>query len=625
MRIPEALSPPTLLAAIARRTGNAVIVTDRDGRIVWVNEGFVRLTGYDAEEIVGRSPASLLQGEDTAIEARAEMAKCIAEGGPFDVVVLNYTRDKTQYWVRIQAEPTLDETGAVTGYIALETDVTEARIAESRERLITRIGDALLFCDDVQQAARAVVDELVALPDVRAAQTWAVEPGVTELRYLAGAHADEVARQWVAVGATTTFARGDAWVVGVGAPGMAWGTARPCVRTDFWQRDRNGLYSRRSEAARVARIRTVCAVPVLGPEGVLAVIEIGGSHRYPGHERLPSLVEHVARQFGAFMLRHQSRRAFETLFRRSPDALLVTDRRGAVLRANARALELFGAVIGAELRTLFDDAHSLDAGDGSTLHRRNARGVDGTNFSAEVTLADLPGAGTEGSIVAVRDLTERHRAEEVLRRTVEEKIVLIQEVHHRVKNNLQIVASLLSLQASSVTDDAVRAALIDTTRRIQSMALVHQQLYARDSVGRIAFEEYARSLCQALRSSIGGDSVLTFEADPVSVSIDRAVPAGLILNELVTNAFKYGRNDRGRCCVHVRIRNADTGWFIAVADEGEGMREALPERRSLGYTIIRALLKQLRATRTDVPGAAAAVGIDRPVGTLIRIDLPHVP
>jgi PAS domain S-box-containing protein len=625
MNIPEALSPPTLLAAIARRTGNAVIVTDRAGLIVWVNDGFTRLTGHEAEAVVGLRPASLLQGADTSPETRAEMARCIAAGRSFDVVVLNYTRDQTQYWVRIQAEPTLDDAGAVTGYVALQTDVTEALIAGSRERLITRMGDALLCCDDLVQAAGAVVDELVSTPDVRAAQVWVVDPGATHLRHLAGAGADDDARPWIEVGRSTSFARGDAWVVGVGAPGMAWGTGRPCSRTDFWQRDRNGMLSRRSEAAQAARIRTVCAVPVMGPEGVIAVIEIGGSHRYPGHERLPTLVGHVARQFGAFMLRHQSRIAFETLFQRSPDALLVTDRGRAVLRANARAQALFGSVIGAGLDALLAESDSLDGSDGTTLHRRDAQRVDGTSFSAEVTLADLPGAGAEGAIVAVRDLTERHRVEAELRRTVDEKTVLIQEVHHRVKNNLQIVSSLLALQAASVTDAAVREALFDTTRRIQSMALVHQQLYARDSVGRIAFDEYARLLCHSLRSSIGGDARLTFEADAISESVDRAVPAGLILNELLTNAFKYGRNAQGQCRVHVRVRRDHEGWCFVVADEGAGLDEARPSGRSLGFTIIHALLKQLRAKRTDDPAAAPALGIQQPVQTLIRIGLPPAP
>jgi len=426
-----------MLAAVARRTGNAVIVTGVDGVIEWVNEGFTRLTEFTPEEVLGKRPGQFLQGQETSAESRAAMSAAIRERRPFRVVVLNYARSGRQYWVRVEAEPTFDDQGRFNGYIALETDVTERRIAEGREAVTKRVGDLLLSCDSIESAARIVTDELVRTLDVRAAQVWTVVPGVVHLRYEAGAIALPEAQAWVDATRGNTFQRGTEWVVGVGAPGAAWGTGQVCIKTDFWQKDTNGQFSRRAAAARAAGIRTVCSVPVHGTDGVVAVIEIGGSHTYPGHEQLPSLVERVAQQLGAFILREQSRRSFEAIFRHSPDAVLVVDSAGTVSRTNARATVLFGEVEGRPLDSLLEggaalllrdqaasdklatSTHESDAESAVELHTSTAHGRNGP-FPAEVSLSTTRSTGAPAHIVAVRDLTERMRAEEQLRRSLEE-------------------------------------------------------------------------------------------------------------------------------------------------------------------------------------------------------------
>ena len=370
-----------MLAAVARRTGNAVIATDPLGRIEWVNDGFTRLTGFTRDEVIGQRPGHILQGPDTAAATVAVMAKAIAERRPFIVEVLNYTKALAQYWVRVDAQPTLDRDGKLTGYIALETDVSEQRIASGREEVTRRVGEALLDCGSIEDAASHIVHALTSTLDVRAAQIWLVDPGQPHLRYLTGACADDDGKDWLASGSRHTFERGYDWVVGVGAPGTAWGTRRPCVKSDFWAADANGQVSRRAEAGQRARIRTVCAVPVLGSDDVMAVIEIGGSHNFPGHEQLPSLVERIAQQFASFLLQHSSRQAFEALFRHSPDALLLVDDAGRIARANARAIDLFGADDGRRLGELLDDADGLldslaTASAGPAIYNR--QGLGGT-------------------------------------------------------------------------------------------------------------------------------------------------------------------------------------------------------------------------------------------------------
>jgi PAS domain S-box-containing protein len=613
-----------LLAAIARRTANAVVVTDVTGRIEWINDAFTRLTGYALAEVIGRRPGTLLQGPETSPSTVAEMSAAIASGQPFDVVVLNYSKAGEQYWVRIEAQPTIDRDGHVTGYIAVQTDVSEQRIAAGGEAVTKRVGDGLLSCDSIAAAAEVVVAALTSTLDVRAAQVWVVEPGQPRLRYVTGRSADDAGEAWLEAGRGQTFVRGDDWIVGVGAPGMAWGTRRPCVKTDFWAPDANGQFSRRAAAAQKARVRTVCAVPVLGPEDVVAVIEIGGSHNYPGHDRLPGLVERVAQQFAAFILRLQSRRAFEDLFDQSPDALLLVDVEGIVVRANTRAGDLFGDAARARIDVLLEDAAKLvasfsaEGGDVPSIRTTLGRKRGGTSFSAEVTVSATTAAtvatGT-ACIVAVRDLTERHRAEAALKQSLAEKMTLVQEVHHRVKNNLQIISSLVSLQAADLEGPEARAALQDTAHRIQSMALVHQQLYGSDDLGRVELGQYARALCSSLRGALAPEAVLHIDAVPVEIPIERAVPCGLILNELLTNAFKHGRSSDGRCVVDVTIEQTPAGFAFTVADRGPGLPGTPARRGSMGQTLITALVRQLRAVRTVTVDSGTRIRVDVPAGS----------
>lgn len=611
-----------LLDAVARRTGNAVIVTDADAHIEWVNPGFERLTGFAADEVIGCKPGDLLQGPETDVETRRTMAAAIAAQQPFDVVILNYTRTGHQYWVRIDAAPIVRDDGVHSGYIAIETNVTEQRIGEVRESVLRDIGVELLQCSTVTDAARVAVERLVRTFDVRAASIWVVEPGRPNLRHVAAACSGPEAHAWREACEQTTFRRGFDWVVGVGAPGVAWGTAAPCQKTDFWEPDQNGALSRRARAARDAGIRTVCAVPVLAADGVNAVIEIGGSHNYPGFERLPALVEQVAQQFGAFVVQRRNQAAYEELFQHSPDALLVVDDDDAIVRANARARALFGDPENRKLSALFSQPLDLS---GASLelapHLPPAGGVfglraDGSEFPVEVSVSDTQVHGAAGTIVAVRDLTERRRTEAALRRSLHEKTTLVQEVHHRVKNNLQVISSLVSLQCARVSSPEVQAELLDTSRRIQSVALVHQLLYASDNLAMIDLLDYLRSLASSLQGSMGPEVELHVSGDPVFVTVEQASPIGLVINELLLNAAKHGRSETGECRVSVELGCRDEKIRIFVRDEGPGFDPSRVHSGSMGQTLIRALCRQLRAeiayaTTDGTPGTTVHLAFDQ--------------
>jgi two-component sensor histidine kinase len=200
--------------------------------------------------------------------------------------------------------------------------------------------------------------------------------------------------------------------------------------------------------------------------------------------------------------------------------------------------------------------------------------------------------------VGAVDVGERVAAQRALQDALTEKVTLLQEVHHRVKNNLQIMASLLGLQADRVESAEARAALLESTQRVRTMALIHQQLYAGETFARIDFDGYARMLVVELCAALDPDARLTLALERVELMLVNALPCGLILNEFVSNTLKHGRSADGVCRLTVTVRPHEGRLLLEVRDGGAGLPAPwrAMQRRSLGGSIIDALVRQLRAT-----------------------------
>jgi len=189
-------------------------------------------------------------------------------------------------------------------------------------------------------------------------------------------------------------------------------------------------------------------------------------------------------------------------------------------------------------------------------------------------------------------------AEQQLKNSLREKELLLQEVHHRVNNNLQIICSLLNMQSGAVNNPLLASALRESQKRVQSMAMIHAMLYASTSLKDIDFAEYARSLAAEVSSSYSPDPArvrLVFELEHIRFEIDRAIPCGLILNELLSNAFKYAFPDNRCGEIRVSLQQREQCIRLAVEDNGIGLREgfALKESKSLGFSIVKILARQL--------------------------------
>jgi two-component sensor histidine kinase/CheY-like chemotaxis protein len=195
------------------------------------------------------------------------------------------------------------------------------------------------------------------------------------------------------------------------------------------------------------------------------------------------------------------------------------------------------------------------------------------------------------------EIAQRRSAEEAVRHA-REKEVLLQEIHHRVKNNLQIITSLLRMQSRAVQDPAFSGALLECQNRVAAMALIHDKLYRARDLARVSFPEYVRDLTNNILTSytLPASSVrVNLDVDDLSLSLDSAVPCGLILNELMSNCLKHAFPLGHSGTVHVGFHAAGDQLCLVVRDDGVGMPADVDLERtsSLGWRLIRALVQQL--------------------------------
>mgnify|MGYP001822425165 CR=1 FL=1 len=195
-----------------------------------------------------------------------------------------------------------------------------------------------------------------------------------------------------------------------------------------------------------------------------------------------------------------------------------------------------------------------------------------------------------------------YKTKDKLEAKINEKETLLKEVHHRVKNNLQTVSSLLSLQARNVDDTDIKTLLKNSQNRVIAMAMVHEMLYMREDISKIGYKSYVQELAEYLVRSIKGTSkniTLDIDIPDVKLNIDTAIPLGLLINEAVTNALKYGIVDDNQGVIFIRLRKGDFDEYILnIGDTGVGFSETINHKttKSLGLKLIHNLARQLRGS-----------------------------
>jgi PAS domain S-box-containing protein len=368
-----------------------------------------------------------------------------------------------------------------------------------------------------------------------------------------------------------------------------------------------------------------------------------GATDYVLKDRLARLGPAVKRALGETKMRDDIRRAqqalrasdvrFSSFMNNSQTLAFIKDQEGRILYINNTCEQIWGRTLSdcfgktnhqlwpAEMaeRLCTNDTAVLERDESSQLVEEVSlrSGLTLTMLTLRFPFADGDGRRLLGGVSV--DISEQIRTQKALSSALSAREVLLKEIHHRVKNNLQVISSLLSMQAQSLQDLAAARALQDSQERVQCMALIHERLNGDGEPDRLDFREYAATLARDLFYSYGVDSErihLRFELQPISLGLHQAIPCGLILNELLTNSLKHAFPDErvGEILVKLNWRH-DKPVKLTVADDGVGLPAEFDwkESQSLGLRIINILGRQLDGTvrRESGPGTVFSLAFSR--------------
>ncbi|HWQ20137.1 MAG TPA: PAS domain S-box protein [Methanotrichaceae archaeon] len=311
----------------------------------------------------------------------------------------------------------------------------------------------------------------------------------------------------------------------------------------------------------------------------------------------------------------ESREFLDKIINSIGDPLHVKDRQHRMILVNDAACKLFGLtreeMLGRTAYELFPRKEMADISwemDEEVFRT----GIENTNietntYAPGVTLTVLvrktlytDNAGNKFLVGITIDITDRKLAEDKLIASLQEKEVLIKEVHHRVKNNLQVISSLLNLQGRQTKDEETREAFRDCRNRIRSMALVHEKLYGSKELARIDLADYTKNLTSYLSMSYGIEKRVRIKLDlgDATIGIDKAIPFGLIINELVTNCIKHAFPDGRMGEIRISLHQDTGNLKLVLSDNGVGLSEKYddPGTKSLGLKLVQTLVTQLKGT-----------------------------
>lgn len=547
--------------------GEGLLITDLEDRIQYANERMTQICGFSHDEMVGRLAYEVLLPRDEWPELQGRNERR-AQGFCDVYEVLLQHKSGERVWCLIHATPLRDASGEVVGTIGAQTNITERKRAElalrqSEERLrgvIEHAVDGLIVHDfegnllevnaQMCQSLGYARDELLAL-------------NVRDFELNFGA--DDVLEKWQLVrngGRATVNGRqkrrdGTSFSVEVRVGGVEWNgsPALLALVRDVSGRER---LERELRGAMWERNLIMEAVP-----DVLFRLDLEG--------RLVAWNRELERATG-FAPEVLLNRPATEFFPRSHHARI----RDAIVRSmGGEQIEIEAPLLDANKREIPYAFSSVALCD------------------EEGTLLGLVGSG--------RDMTERHAVEERTRNSLREKEVLLKEIHHRVKNNLQIINSLLSMQAEALGDARLKAAFAESQNRVRAMALIHETLYLAGDLGRIDVHAYCKRLTSALLRGYGETvphvQIELDVAESLFLPLDAALPCGLILNELVTNSFKYGfPHKRGGLISIFWSCDEQSKWTLRVADNGVGMPDFDVETvTSTGLQLVTGLCDQLEA------------------------------
>ncbi len=576
-------------------TANSIIIRwDNRGKIRFINEYGLQFFGYSVGELVGRDVMTIVgRVEESSGRNLDTLVKDIVihPGQYTHVSSENITKDGQTVRVVWTNKAILDEQGQVREILAIGNDITalnetEAALRKSRSQLesaLASMTDAV-FISDAQGRFIDFNDAFVTFHRFRnkdeCLRTLAEYPDILDVFMADGKPAP--LDQW----AVPRALRGEAVT--------------------------NAEYSLRRKDTGETWVGSYSFGPIRDKDGrIVGSVVVGRD--ITGQKRLEKALLASEKKYR------------ELVIESAHSIIMRWDNQGVIRSVNEYGLNFFGYArddfIGRDVATIVVEhtgknfaalvKDSIIHPDRYTVFPSETTTKDGrTVWVAWTNRVITDEQGRVREILAIgNDITALKQAEKELRESemrikasLSEKEVLLKEIHHRVKNNMQVISSLLALQADELQDAAMRDVLLEVTHRVRSMALVHEKLYQSADLARIEFADYAQTLLNYLwraQGSVGSDVRLTTHLEPLSLSVNTAIPCGLILNELVANALKHAFHGRDGGELAVSLHGGGQGAVrMSVRDNGCGLPPGFDWTRapSLGLRLVQMLARQIRAT-----------------------------
>ncbi len=349
---------------------------------------------------------------------------------------------------------------------------------------------------------------------------------------------------------------------------------------------------------------------------------------------IDALTETLAFQIKNILAHHklqQSKKRWKNLVANAPNYILLVNENAEIDFANPAAAESLGLQDPDDLfgKSIFD---VIPLTNPSKAKQRMQRVLDGENLGTATYKMEKEGeqrhillqstpvvleGGQNGLQIIAQDITSRIEYETKLKQTIQEREVLLQEVHHRVKNNLAVVSGLLTIQRFNIDNETLKNILKNCELRIKSMALIHEKLYQTSSLSNINFKNYLEDLISNMRDTMAlqENIELSLNCGDIKLNVNQAVPCGLIINELIVNSLKHAFVGLNSGQVIIDVQEHENRVSVEVRDNGVGMTQSEIEniKESMGYTIIDTLTKQLKADFeiTSDDGTAVTFSFER--------------
>jgi PAS domain S-box-containing protein len=654
------------LRRIANNMCDVITEIDIEGTIRYASPSHYWVLGYHTEPLIGQSVLDRLHPDDVD-ETVAALFKTLAEHTAPESVTFRYQHADGHYlWMECVGNLIMDADGQVTGIVLSSRDVTGRKEAQEalrklNEELEERIQQRTAQLARANQELQRTAERQTLLYQVLRVISSQLNPDA-----IARLAMDAIVELtgWYSVSMAVPNEAGTDWVIQAAGGELAGlgGVTRPMSQGVIGRAFRTGQiqlvqdvridpdYARESLV-----LLSELAMPIRHGERVLAVLNLESDRRAAfGAEEVQlaqSLAEAVAlalenaRLFEAAQLELAERRRVELvlqgtrarlqhLLSDSPTVIYSAEAHGdfaaTYVSDNVQALLGYAAVDFLNDEKFWinhihpEDVERILGGLGPlfqagyhTHEYRFQHQDDSYRWMHDELRLIRDDQGQPIEIVGSwMDITDRKLAEEQIQTSLREKEVLLKEIHHRVKNNMQVVSSLLNLQADRLQAPASLEVLRESQNRIKSMALIHEKLYQSKDMARVDFADYVRDLTthlfRAYRRNAKAVTLQVNVSQDVRLGIDTAIPCGLIVNELVSNALKYAFPDG--CAGEVRVelaRNGGEGFALTVSDNGVGFPPDVDPRKtnSLGLKLVATLTDQLEGS----------VELDRSAGTLYRI------